>query len=98
MLELVGVPYVGAGVLASAIGMDKAVQKVLFAAAGLPVVRHEVIHERDWEQDRNAVQTRAMGLGVPLFVKPATLGSSVGITKVHRPEDFAAAMEEALSF
>jgi D-alanine-D-alanine ligase len=98
MLELAGVPYVGAGVLASAVGMDKAVQKVLFVAAGLPVVAHEVVHERDWEQGRDAVRTRALRLGLPLFVKPATLGSSVGITKVHRPEDLAAAVEEALSF
>jgi len=98
MLELAGVPYVGAGVLASAVGMDKAVQKVLFEAAGLRVVDHEVVHDRDWERDRAGVQGRAARLGLPLFVKPATLGSSVGITKVKRSEDLPAAIEEALSF
>jgi D-alanine-D-alanine ligase len=98
MLELAGVPYVGAGVLASAVGMDKAVQKVLFVAAGLPVVPHEVVHEREWEADREEVEGRVRGLGLPVFVKPAALGSSVGITKVKAWEDLAAAMEEALSF
>src|SRR6266516_4630179 len=82
LLELAGVPYVGAGVLASAVGMDKAVQKVLFVAAGLPVVPYEVVHEREWEQDRRGVESRCLALALPLFVKPAALGSSVGITKV----------------
>jgi D-alanine-D-alanine ligase len=98
MLEIAGVSYVGAGVLASAVGMDKAVQKVLFVAAGLPVVPYEVVHERDWEEDREEVEGRVRGLGLPIFVKPATLGSSVGITKVKGWEDLAAAIEEALSF
>jgi D-alanine-D-alanine ligase len=98
MLELAGLPYVGAGVLASAVGMDKAVQKVLFVAAGLPVIDHEVVHEREWEQDRGVVQARAERVGLPAFVKPATLGSSVGITKISRWEELPAAMEEALSY
>jgi D-alanine-D-alanine ligase len=97
MLELAGIPYVGAGVLGSAVGMDKAVQKVLFAAAGLPVGPHEVVHEREWEEDRESVEARVDGLGLPVFVKPATLGSSVGITKVKSLDDLAGAMEEALS-
>jgi D-alanine-D-alanine ligase len=96
MLELAGVPYVGSGVLASAVGMDKAVQKVLFAAAGLPVVPHEVVHEREWEADREEVEGRVRGLGLPVFVKPAALGSSVGITKVKAWEGLTAAMEDAL--
>jgi D-alanine-D-alanine ligase len=98
MLELAGIPYVGAGVLGSAVGMDKAVQKVLFAAAGLEVVPHEVVYEREWEEDRDAVEARAAGLGLPVFVKPATLGSSVGINKVKRPGDLNAAIEEAFSY
>lgn len=98
MLELAGIPYVGAGVLGSAVGMDKAVQKVLFEAAGLPVVPHEVVHEREWEEDHEAVEARAEGLGLPVFVKPATLGSSVGITKVKRLDDLPGAIEEALSY
>lgn len=98
MLELAGVPYVGSGVLASAVGMDKAVQKVLFRAAGLPVVPHVVVHEREWEEDREAVEARAGELGLPVFVKPATLGSSVGVTKVKKRDQLAPAVEEALSY
>jgi D-alanine-D-alanine ligase len=98
MLELAGIPYVGAGVLGSALGMDKAIQKVLFAAAGLPVVPHEVVHEREWEEDRESVEARVAGLGMPVFVKPATLGSSVGITKVKSVDELPAAMEVALSY
>jgi D-alanine-D-alanine ligase len=98
MLELAGVPYVGAGVLASAVGMDKAVQKTLFAAAGLPVMAHEVVRDREWEEDRETVEARAAALGLPVFVKPAALGSSVGISKVKQLDEFAPAMEEALSY
>jgi D-alanine-D-alanine ligase len=98
MLELAGVPYVGAGVLASSVGMDKAVQKILFAAAGLPVVEHEVAHEREWEVDRQGVLARAERLGFPLFVKPSGLGSSVGITRVKSADAMVAAVEEALSY
>ena len=65
LLELAGVPYVGAGVLGSAVGMDKAVQKVLFAAAGLPVVPHEVVREPEWREDPEGVAARALTLGVP---------------------------------
>lgn len=95
MFELAGIPYVGAGVLASAVGMDKAVQKVLFKAAGLPVVRHEVVTEHEWREDPDAVAAQAESLGTPLFVKPANLGSSVGITKVKSLADLDEAMEEA---
>ncbi|MFN2591120.1 MAG: D-alanine--D-alanine ligase family protein [Actinomycetota bacterium] len=97
MLDLAGIPYVGAGVLASAVGIDKAVQRVLFTAAGLPVIPHVVVHEREWEDDREGVDARAQAFGLPLFVKPATLGSSVGISKVKRFEDLPGAIEEALS-
>jgi D-alanine-D-alanine ligase len=98
LLELAGVPYVGAGVMASAVGMDKGVQKVLFRAAGLPLVPHEVVLEREWREDPESVEARAEALGVPLFVKPATLGSSVGITKVKTLADLESAMEEALRY
>jgi D-alanine-D-alanine ligase len=98
LLELAGIPYVGAGVLASAVGMDKAVQKVLFTAAGLPVVPHEVIQEREWEEDPEAVEARAEHLGYPLFAKPATLGSSVGITRVGGPPELRPALEEAFAY
>jgi D-alanine-D-alanine ligase len=97
-LEMAGVPYVGAGVLGSAVGMDKAVQKVLFRAAGIPVVDHEVVHEREWEEDPEAVEARAEHLGYPLFSKPATLGSSVGVVKVDGPGGLRAALEEAFRY
>jgi D-alanine-D-alanine ligase len=98
MLELAGIPYVGAGVLASAIGIDKAVQKVLFRDAGLPVGPFDTVHEREWEQYREDVGGRAARLGYPLFAKPATLGSSVGISKVHEGGELSAAMEEAFRY
>jgi D-alanine-D-alanine ligase len=97
-LEMVGVPYVGAGVLASAVGMDKAVQKVLFAAAGLPGVPYDVVHEREWEEDPEAVDARAAHLGYPLFAKPAALGSSIGIEKVEEASRLRAALEQTFRF
>ena len=97
-LEVAGVPYVGAGVLASAVGMDKAIQKVLFRAAGIPVVDHEVVHEREWEEDPEAVEAGAEHLGYPLFAKPASLGSSVGVTKVHARADLRGALELAFRY
>jgi D-alanine-D-alanine ligase len=98
MLELAGVPYVGAGVLGSAIGMDKAVQKVLYAAAGLSIVPYEVVREPDWEEDPEGVSARISGLGFPIFTKPSTLGSSVGITKVHDASELDAGMAEAFRY
>jgi D-alanine-D-alanine ligase len=98
MLELAGVPYVGAGVLGSALGMDKAVQKVLFSAAGLPVVPYEIVREPDWSEDPEGVAARAAGLGFPLFTKPATLGSSVGIVKVHGPDELDTGLSEAFRY
>jgi D-alanine-D-alanine ligase len=97
LLEIAGIPYVGAGVLASAVGMDKAVQKTLFEAAGLTVVPHQAVYERDWERDRTGVLERATDLGLPVFTKPAALGSSIGITKVKRVADLPAAIEDALA-
>jgi D-alanine-D-alanine ligase len=98
LLDLAGVPYVGSGVLGSAVGMDKAVQKVLFVAAGLRVADHLVVSEGEWLDDPEAVEAGAAGLGFPVFVKPAALGSSVGITKVREPGELGPAMKEALSY
>jgi D-alanine-D-alanine ligase len=98
MLELAGVPYVGAGVLGSALGMDKAVQKVLFAVAGLPVVAYEVVREPERNEDPEGVSARIAGLGFPVFTKPATLGSSVGISKVHGPDELDPALDEAFRY
>ena len=98
LLEVAGIPFVGAGVLGSALGMDKAVQKVLFAAAGLPVVPHEVVREPEWREDTEGVTARVEALGYPVFSKPATLGSSVGISKVHGGDELHAGMEEAFRY
>jgi D-alanine-D-alanine ligase len=96
MLEFAGIPYVGAGVLASAVAMDKSVAKVLFRAAGLPITDHDVVAASEWREDPEAVNARAKALGFPLFVKPAALGSSVGITKVNEEGGLDAALDEAL--
>jgi D-alanine-D-alanine ligase len=98
LLELAGVPFVGAGVLGSALGMDKAVQKVLFRDAGLPVVPHEVVREPEWRDDPEGVAARVAALGFPVFAKPATLGSSVGITKVHGDDELEAGLDEAFRY
>jgi D-alanine-D-alanine ligase len=99
LLELADVPYVGAGVLASSAGMDKDVMKRLFRDAGLPVVPWELILRSDWEQDPASVRKRIeKRLCYPIFVKPANLGSSVGITKVHKPEELQAAMDLAAQY
>jgi D-alanine-D-alanine ligase len=97
MLEFMGLPYVGAGVLASAVAMDKAVAKVLFRAAGLPIVDHAVVTAHEWREDREAVYAGAKALGLPLFVKPASLGSSVGITKVKEEDGLDPAIDEAFA-
>jgi D-alanine-D-alanine ligase len=96
MLELADLPYVGAGVLASAVGMDKAMMKAVFAAHGLPVVEHVVVFRREWRQSPNRVADRiAQAIGFPCFVKPSNLGSSVGISKVREAAALAAALDEA---
>jgi D-alanine-D-alanine ligase len=96
LLELAGVPYVGAGVLGSALGMDKAAMKDAFRAHGLPVVDYVVLSRHDWRRDRAGVERRvAERVGFPCFVKPANLGSSVGISKVKAPEGLAAALDLA---
>ncbi len=99
LFELTNVPYVGAGVLGSALGMDKAAMKTMFAAAGLPLVPHLTVLRRQWQQDAAAITTRVTHeLHYPVFVKPANLGSSVGISKVRSEADLAAAMTMALQF
>lgn len=99
LLEMAGIAYVGCGVLASAVGMDKATSKVLFTAAGLTVAPWVVVRAEAWQAGRDAVM-REIGeaLTYPLFVKPANLGSSVGISKVKTVDDLPAAMDLALAF
>jgi D-alanine-D-alanine ligase len=98
LLELAGVPFVGAGVLGSAVGMDKAVQKVLFHQAGLAVVPHVTVREPEWREDPEGVFGRVEGLGFPVFAKPAALGSSVGITKVRDASGLKAGLTEAFRY
>ena len=99
LLELAGLAYVGCGVLASAAGMDKAVMKVLFQGQGLTVAPWVVVRDHAWQTDRAATLAHISStLTFPVFVKPANLGSSVGISKVHAPADLPAAIEVALAF
>src|SRR3989442_6373908 len=96
LLEMSGLPYVGAGVLASAVGMDKAIMKAVFRDAGVPVCRWTIAHG---DEPPDAVRARvAAELGFPCFVKPANLGSSVGITKVKDPAGLGAAIAAAAAF
>ena len=94
LLELLDVPYVGAGVLASALCMDKVVFKDVMAAAGVPQVAYAAVRAADRDRDRAAV----LALGLPVFVKPARLGSSVGIVKVTAEEALDAALDAALAY
>ena len=99
LLELADIPYVGAGVLAAAVGMDKAVMKVLFAASGLPIVQHDVLLRRDWQADRPGIVSELTGrLRFPLFVKPANLGSSVGISRATDRDTLSSAIDLAAEF
>jgi D-alanine-D-alanine ligase len=99
LLELANVPYVGSGVLASAVGMDKAVMKVCFADRGLPIVAHLVVQRADWQAapERVAALVKSR-LGYPVFVKPANLGSSVGISKAKHQEELGPAIALAAEF
>jgi D-alanine-D-alanine ligase len=95
LLEMVGVRYVGAGVLASAVGMDKHYMKVILQAHGLPVLPYAVLTARDWDRDRAACVETVDSLGYPVFVKPARGGSSIGISKVVDRDGLDAAVKEA---
>ncbi len=96
LLELAGIPYVGSGVLGSALAMDKAMAKLILQQHGIPQVPWLLVNRRDWERDPGAVSAKIGNtLGYPCFVKPANMGSSVGVSKVHNPTELAAAMELA---
>ena len=99
VLEMAGVPYVGAAVTASAVGMDKVIQKTLFGAAGLPLVRFIVVKETEWRKDRSKILNKVRrALPLPFFVKPANLGSSVGITKVKTEAALSGAVKTAFAY
>jgi D-alanine-D-alanine ligase len=99
LLELADIPYVGAGVLGSAAGMDKDIMKSLFLAAGLPIVKHVTFLRSEWESEPKKVRKRIESkLKYPVFVKPANLGSSVGITKAHDRAELGSCIDEAAKF
>jgi D-alanine-D-alanine ligase len=99
MLDLAGLPYVGAGVLGSAVGMDKDVSKRLCQEAGIPVVPWVTVHRWLWEKDPTTVISEIeKKFPYPVFVKPATLGSSVGMSKVHNAEELGPALTLACEF
>src|SRR5260370_2383953 len=99
LLALAGLPFVGAGVLGSAIGMDKDVAKRLLQVAKIPVVPWITVHRHAWESKAQEIQSAVEAeFEYPVFVKPATLGSSVGMTKVHSREELAPALNLAAEF
>ncbi len=98
-LEILGLPYAGSGVTASAVAMDKVHMKQAFAAAKLPLVDYVPVHENDWKNERErVVRAVSNALRLPYFVKPANAGSSVGVTKVKNDADLSKAVEHALRF
>lgn len=99
LLEMADIPYIGCGVLASAGGMDKIAMKTLFRDAGLPVCRYMWFLRRDWERDRaGTIRRISDDLGFPVFVKPANLGSSVGISRAADTEELARAIDSAARY
>jgi D-alanine-D-alanine ligase len=98
LLELSGLPYVGAGVLGSAVGMDKDVMKRLLLQAGLPVLPYVTLRRAAFERARQGALAEAARLAFPVFVKPANLGSSVGVSRVTEPKALGAAVEQAFEF
>lgn len=98
LLELAGVPYVGAGVAGSAVGMDKDLMKRLLAQAGLPLVPWVTLRDFEVARDREGALARCEALGYPLFVKPANLGSSVGVSRAKDREGLARGLDEALLY
>jgi len=99
LLELTDIPYVGAGVAASAVSMDKELMKTIFKQKSLPVLNWLTIKRKDWQKDKEEILSLIQNtFEYPLFVKPTNLGSSVGITKVHRKEELEKAIDLASSY
>ena len=99
LLELADIAYVGAGVMASAVGMDKAIMKAVWQAKGLPVVEYVALKRKDWERDPDGVRRQVEeAIGYPCFVKPANMGSSVGVSKVHDAGELAPALDLAARY
>ena len=97
MLELLGLPYVGSGVLASSLGMDKHFTKLVLQAAGIEVAPWRTVNRFDWDKRPQAIRAMAEQMPLPVFIKPARAGSSVGVSKVSDWNHFAAAMDVAFA-
>lgn len=99
LFELMGIPFVGASVLGSSVGMDKIIMKTIFRESGLPVVKFIGLYENEWRSKKNAIKNQILDeIKVPCFVKAANLGSSVGITKVKSEDELEGAMDFACDF
>jgi D-alanine-D-alanine ligase len=98
LLELAGIPYVGSGVAASAVGMDKHLQKQVLAQSGLRVTSWHSLRASEWSEGRNDVLMSCGSLGYPLFVKPANMGSSLGVRRVNAAQGLAEAIDHAFEF
>ena len=98
LLELAGVPYVGSGVLGSAVGMDKDVMKRLLEQAEIPIVRHVTVRHAAWRKGNEEIIAQCEELGSPVFVKPANLGSSVGVRRAKTRDELVAAIDHAFEF
>jgi len=99
LLQLANIPYVGAGVAASAVGMDKVLMKAIFRAHGLPVAEYWVVKRKDWQADReHVIRQIEKRFTYPCFVKPANLGSSVGVSKAHHREELIQGLETAAQY
>ena len=99
LLEMADVPFAGASVLDSAMGMDKAITKIILEAKNLPVVKYLVILEKEWQNNKESILSEIKEkLPLPLFVKPVCLGSSVGISKVKESNDISSAVDEAFLY
>lgn len=99
LFQVADVPFVGAEVLGSAVGMDKIMMKKAFRYEGLPVVPFVAVSRHEWETDPAAVQQRAeQALSYPMFAKPSNMGSSVGVAKIHSPEEFVSAVSQAARY
>ena len=97
-LEILGLPYVGSGVTASAVGMDKVHMKAAFKLADLPLVDYLAVKESEWRNERGDLEAEVQRIHLPLFVKPANAGSSVGVSKVKTLDELPAAIDKALRF
>lgn len=99
VFEMMGKPYVGCGVMSSAVGMDKVIAKIVFESAGIPVVPYTYFYKRDWEERAEDLTEEAEAkLRFPMFIKPVNMGSSVGITKAHDQKEFIDGVNKALEY